>query len=136
MGMAKCNNCCLIRLGSVFIVLTVLVAAVVAASECAFCIVTSSFCHHADKNVLSYAQKAFGTSTDEYGAVRFYITGEETNPINQLLSDGKAELVEANTKLNDLVKQYGKQVWLLCKGWKATDIQNGFQTMMDTIDSS
>jgi len=121
-SMARCNDCCLIRLGSIFITLSVFVAAVVAASECLVGVVSSSFCRNVDPNVLAYAQDVFGSNSTEYKASYYYITGLGDNPLNETLVQGKIQIAKANTTFADLEQKYGTTIRSQCQGWTAAPI--------------
>jgi len=105
-SMARCNDCCLMRLGSIFITGSVLFAVAVAASETAAGTFTGSFCHDVDTNVLLYAQNAFGANSKEFVATSFYITGVGTNPLNQTLTESRASVNQAQEKFLQLDKEY------------------------------
>lgn len=120
--MARCNDCCILRLGSVFIALAVLLAAWAAAGELGAGILSSSFCAKADSNVMLYAQSALGSNTEGYKVAEYYIVGAGANPLNQSLDDASKYVSQANATLSSLTRTYGNIIHDSCKGWTADDI--------------
>merc|ERR1712086_459340 len=80
--MARWNDCCLIRFGSIFIALSVVLAAVVAASETMTGIVVGEFCNNTDANAVAYARWGMGEGSIAYEATNYYITGTGGNPFS------------------------------------------------------
>jgi len=132
-GMAKCNDCCLIRLGSLFIASSVFLAAAISGSEMYVGVVTGVFCTNADANVLSYAKNAFGNSSVEYEAASYYIIGAGVNPLNKTLFDAGQMVRKSNKTFMDMEQQYGTLIQSVCNGWTATEINQGMHDISADI---
>merc|ERR1712178_264609 len=138
-GMARCNDCCLIRFGSIFIALAVLLAVTVAGGETATGVVIGSFCENIDTNVLAWAKHGMGDSPS-FHATNYYLTGAGDNPLERPLLDAKSSLTHANETLSSMYTQYGAQIQVACSGWTATaafkdvnDISDGIAAGEDLI---
>jgi hypothetical protein len=132
--MARCNDCCLMRLGSLFIALSILLAAIVAAVETGSGTVIGSYCQDTDSNTLAYAKWGLGGTSVEYEAASFYVTGVSSsgvNPLEQLLNEASAALSSAKGELGKIDNTTRALLKVQCDGW---DVQPVYQDI-DSADA-
>lgn len=141
-GMARCNDCCFLRLGSSCISLAILLAATFSAAEVAFGIGSSAFCKDVDRHVLSYSESYFGEASIEFKAISHYISGVPLeNPFSAELQQATTQVANASQTIQFLESNYADLLRDACQGWTAAPIvaelgivQNGVQSCMDLLN--
>jgi len=119
---ARCNDCCLIRLGGIFISLSVLIAGLVAGGEAALGTAGGSLCTDVDYNILGWAQSVFPGNSTLYQATSYYISDVGANPLSKTLDDASLSLSDANGQFKQLNATYGPVIKQQCNGWSAEPV--------------
>jgi hypothetical protein len=134
--MAECNDCCLIRLGALFIASTVLLATLVAAGETTTGVVVGSFCANVDANALAYAQYGMGEGSVAFQATSHYITGAGDNPLDEPLDKAGNYTDSANKTLAKFDEQYGVQIQAFCQNWVAAPVYQDVSDVFANISAT